>query len=251
MKKTIFVTAITLIIGISLYAIFNVFYSFYTVMNNPEGTREIVTKTTVYFFFLRLTGTLTFICVGIAATIGAFRNWIFSFYKNIEFWKIHTRWASSLAIGFGISHFILFLLYQGKLNIPISLKLFTPDFSKLTTSSSLIFFSTTGLIILTLNVITAHIPGVQSKKWWKPLHAVNFLAFFLVLTHAYYIGSDSSSTPFQLLYGLFLTLVLAGAVYRGITDTRKLRIQNTTPTTPPTVPTPIAPNPLQPKNPTN
>ncbi len=223
MKKIIFVLSIVAITITAFLAAGSIFYSFYLLTNGSETAVGALTKASLYLFFLRLTGTLAFIFIGIATILGASRNWIFSFYRNTEFWKIHTRWASSFGISFAVSHLAIYLLYNNKLKIPFSLKLFEPNFAEFTSTSNLVFLSTTALTIFSINMIIAHIPGITGKKWWKPLHIVNYLGFFLVVTHAYFLGSNSSELIFTVFYAVFLILALSGSFHRLFNFAKKLK----------------------------
>jgi predicted ferric reductase len=229
MKKILFILSIAAFSIVSTLAVASIFYAFSLLVGESENATGTLTKASVYLFFLKLTGTLALVFIGIATIIGASRNWIFSFYKNTDFWKIHTRWASSFGIAFAISHLTIYLLYNSRLKIPFSLKLFAPNFAKFTSTSNLIFISTTALIIFIVNMLIAHYPGITGKKWWKPLHIFNYLGFFLVMLHAFYIGSDSSSLIFIIFYIVLLILALGGTFHRLFNFTKKFKKTNTPP----------------------
>jgi len=213
-KQIIFFTSLVLLSILITLVLYSLFHSFYLVTQGSEKATEILTKASAYLFFLRLTGTLSLVFIGIAASLGALRNVIFSFYKNTAFWKIHTQWASSIGIGMATSHLTIFLLYEWRLKVPLTLKLFYPNFAHFNSTSNLVFLSTTALTIFTINFIISNIPALKAKSWWKPLHILNYFGFFLVLYHALFIGSNSSEILFQILYAVFLLLALSGAIHR-------------------------------------
>lgn len=215
MKKFIFYCSVIGISVISTLVVISLCYSLSLLIEGSEKAQGILTKATMYLFFLRLTGTLAFIFIGIATALGATRNIIFSFYKNTNFWKIHTQWASSIGIGLATAHFTIYLLYELRLGVPLTLTLFYPNFARFTTSTSnLIFLSTTALLVFGLNFIISNIPSLKASRLWKPLHIFNYLGFFLVVIHAYYLGSNSGELLFQILYSIFLILALLGAFHR-------------------------------------
>jgi len=231
MKKKIFfyISLILLSILITL-VLYSLFYSFYLVIEGSEKATETLTKASVYLFFLRLTGTLALVFIGITASLGALRNVIFSFYKSTNFWKIHTQWASSIGIGMASAHLTIYLLYEWRLKVPLTLKLFYPNFAYFNSTSNLIFLSTTALTLFTINFIISNIPTLKAKSWWKPLHILNYFGFFLVLYHAFFLGSNSSEVLFQVLYAVFLILASSGAIIRFYTFAGKMK--NKTPQTP-------------------
>jgi hypothetical protein len=233
-KKILFYISLILLSVLITLVIYSLFYSFYLVVQGSEKATEILTKASVYLLFLRLTGTLAFVFIGIAASLGAMRNIIFSFYKNTAFWKIHTQWASSIGIGMATAHLTIYLLYEWRLKVPLTLKLFYPNFARFNSTNNLIFLSTTALILFTINFIVSNIPALKAKSWWKPLHILNYFGFFLVLYHAFYLGSNSSELLFQILYAVFLILALSGALHRFYKFVSKSR--NKPPQTPPPVP---------------
>jgi hypothetical protein len=222
-KKIVFYTSLILLSVLITLVLYSLFYSFYLVIQGSEKATEILTKASVYLFFLRLTGTLAFIFIGIAAALGALRNIIFSFYKSTTFWKIHTQWASSIGIGMATAHLTIYLLYEWRLKVPLTLKLFYPNFIHFNSTSNLVFISTTALTLFTINFIVSNIPVLKAKSWWKPLHILNYFGFFLVLYHAFYLGSNSSEILFQILYAAFLLLALSGAIHRFFKFTQKMK----------------------------
>lgn len=245
MKKSIFYISLVLLSVLITLTLYTVFYSLYALIAGTEEATGILTKSTMYLFFLRFTGTVAFICIGIATALGAMRNILFSFLngdaslsrKKTAFWKVHTQWATSIGIGMISAHLTIYLLYQYRLGIPLTLKLFYPNFIRFTSTNNLIFISTAAFIIFTLNFLVTNIPGVTGKKWWKPLHIFNYLGFFLVLLHAYYLGSDSSELVFLILYGTFLVLALTGAIHRFFKFIGKLRVKKE-------IPTPVSTQPI-------
>lgn len=214
MKKLLFFLTILFISITSTLAVYILISSLLYLIAGSEKANGILTKATIYLFFLKFTGTLAFICIGLATSLGALRNVIFSFYRNQNFWKIHTRWASSIGVGMAAAHLTIYLLYEYRLKVPLTLKLFIPVSFSTKVNSNLVFISLTALIVFTINLIITNIQGVTGKKWWKPIHLLNYLGFFLVLIHAYFIGSDSSQITFILLYGIFLILAVSGSIAR-------------------------------------
>src|SRR4029078_7143650 len=118
-KKLLFYLTIIIVSAISTFVLYSTFYSFYVMTQSAESDPNVFTPAAMYLFFLRLTGTLAFIFIGIATALGALRNFIFSFYRSTTFWKIHTQWASTLGVAFAASHLTIFLLYQSRLKIPL------------------------------------------------------------------------------------------------------------------------------------
>lgn len=216
MKKFILFWSVVVLVAIlSTLTILSLFYSTYLTFIVSKDSKEALSPVSMYIFFLRITGTLAFICIGIATTLGALRNVIFSFYKNTHFWKIHTNWSSTLGVGFSVSHFVIYLVYQYKLEVPFSIRSFMPNFIRLRSTNNLLFFALVAMVIFIINLIISNIPDIKEKKVWKAFHIFNFLGFFLVLYHALNIGGNRNDILFQILYVLFFLLAFSGLLHRS------------------------------------
>ncbi len=213
-KKLALITIIFLLLGFIVWSLFNLYTAVLLALSNSPQADTGLTKVTVYLFFMRLTGVMALVFIGITMVTGALRPILISFYKSASFWELHTKWTSSVGIGMALSHLAIFLLYQNRLGLGLNLKIFVPVFGKLTLENNLIFFGLLALILLTFNTLLTHVPGVTGKKWWRPLHILNYLALLLILWHAYFKGTDSPRPAFRFLYYSFLALTTIGAVYR-------------------------------------
>lgn len=223
-KKTLLLLAILLLTVAVCLGLLWVFYSLFLTLESSPNAESTITKSTTILFFLKLTGVLAFMLIGITMITGALRSLLISFYKSASFWEIHTKWTSSLGIGMATSHLILFLFYQNRLNIALKIGTFLPTTTALKANSNLIFIALLALITVTTNTIITHVPGITGKKWWRPLHILNYLAIVFILLHAFYLGSDSKSGYFRFLYISFLFFVVLGMVYRIVkVFTKRLR----------------------------
>ncbi len=214
LKKAALIAISTFILTLVIFTLVYLTYSFFLTVSGSPKSQDVLTKVTIYLFFLRLTGILAFVLIGITMVLGALRSFLIAWYKNASFWEIHTKWTSSVGIGMIVSHLVIYFLYQNRLGISFKLASLLPTTVSWTATSNLIFIGIISLITLTLNTIIAHIPGVTGKKWWRPVHILNYLVLFLIIFHAFYGGSDSSKPLFRTLYFSFLALAVFGMFYR-------------------------------------
>lgn len=213
-KKAAFIAISTFLLTLVVFTLVYLIYSFLLTVSGSTKSQDVLTKVTIYLFFLRFTGILAFVLIGTTMVLGALRSFLIAFYKNASFWEIHTKWTSSVGIGMVVSHLVIYFLYQNRLGISFKLASLLPTTVSWTATSNLIFIGIISLITLSLNTIIAHIPGVTGKKWWRPLHILNYFVLFLIIFHAFYGGSDSDKPLFRTLYFSFLTLAVLGMVYR-------------------------------------
>lgn len=208
-KKIILFLVVLSLLTLVLLSLIPIFNSLFLVSSGSL----IFTKVTVYLFFLKLTGTLALILIGITMITGALRSLLIAFYNSPYFWKLHTKWTSSMGIGFGVAHLIIFILYEQRLGI-FQIPHLLPSKEDLLSRNNLIFYALTALVVVTINTIIAHIPGIVAKKWWRPVHIINYIALILVLTHAFFIGSDSSKITFRILYLFLGVATTLGVLFR-------------------------------------
>jgi predicted ferric reductase len=71
-------------------------------------------------------------------------------------------------------------------------------------------FGRFGFYLLTLAVIAA---VVRSSPWWKEnwryFHYLNYVLFFLIATHAFFVGSDFSPKGYLFYFLLFFIIVVS------------------------------------------
>ncbi len=213
-KKAALISIGTFLLTLVIFTLVYLIYSFLLTVSGSPKAVSALTKVTIYLFFLRLTGILAFVLIGITMLLGALRSFLIAFYKTASFWEIHTKWTSSVGIGMVVSHLVIYFLYQNRLGISFKLASLLPTTVSWTATSNLIFIGIISLITLFFNAIIAHIPGVTGKKWWRPLHILNYFVLFLIIFHAFYGGGDSTKPLFRTLYFSFLVLAVLGMVYR-------------------------------------
>lgn len=145
---------------------------------------------------------------------GALRSFLIAWYKNASFWEVHTKWTSSLGIGFALSHLAIYLLYQHRLGIAFKVESLLPSATSFTATNNLLFIGLLALITIATNTLIAHMLGMTGRKWWRPLHILNYLALVLIVLHAFYNGGDSQKPLFRALYFTFLGFAILGVFYR-------------------------------------
>lgn len=213
-KKAALISIGTFLLTLIIFCLIYLIYSFFLTISGSAKASDSLTKVTIYLFFLRLTGIMAFVLIGITMVLGALRSFLIVLYKNASFWQVHTKWTSSVGVGMVLSHLVIYFLYQNRLGIPFKIESLLPTTISWTATSNLIFIGIVSLITLAFNTIVAHIPGVTGKKWWRPLHIVNYFVLFLIIFHAFFGGSDSTKPLFRTLYFSFLILAIFGMVYR-------------------------------------
>ncbi len=77
------------------------------------------------------------------------------------------------------------------------------------------FLAFGGRAALPLFVLTAATARFsRSIPWWKAIHTLNYIAFFLVSAHALMIGVDFEHLPMKVLALTMSTLILLTLVFR-------------------------------------
>jgi DMSO/TMAO reductase YedYZ heme-binding membrane subunit len=119
------------------------------------------------------------------------------------FLPVHHLFAVA-ALAFMIIHASAFSVYMKDLGV------FIPE-----TGSLQGFFAFGGRAALPLFILTAATARFsRSVPWWKAIHTLNYIAFFLVSAHALMIGVDFEHLPMTVLAQAMSVLVLGTLVFR-------------------------------------
>lgn len=78
-------------------------------------------------------------------------------------------------------------------------------------------------------IIIAVLAGVYRKKipnHWRNIHALNYIAFLLVFTHAWLIGTDLQNLVMQFIWAVMALIVIAVFVHKHLIGARPQKSRN-------------------------
>ena len=168
-----------------------------------------VTPTDTLTLTIRLLALNGYIAVSIAAIMTPFLKEITLFFKK-SFIKVHHYFA---AIGLLFLTLVpLTVLIQGLSTNYVNLAAFVPNFTTL-----YLFFFYGGVIALML-IFAAFGSALVRRKipaYWRPIHALMYLALFVGIVHANLIGVDFGNLYIKIIFdGLFATALAAFVLKR-------------------------------------
>lgn len=203
-----FLFSLAILIVAVLYQIF---------ISGPLGIKMLAIDApgTVSFLFLRLTGFLALTLLGANALLGAFRPLLVRIYGTARFWRLHTLWISSLGLAAALTHLIFNVLYRYRVDPTDVWSAFLLTSEGVLADNNLRVLGLLVLAILTMNLTVSHMRGMQQKRWWRPLHMLNYLAILFALVHAFLLGSDSHLMTVRVLYVLLAVLLVFGFLFRA------------------------------------
>jgi DMSO/TMAO reductase YedYZ heme-binding membrane subunit len=153
---------------------------------------------------IRLLALNGYIVVAVAAIITPFLKEITLFFKK-SFTKVHHYFA--------ITGLLLITLHPTVVSIQaLNAAVILPNFGSL-----YLFFFTGGVIALVLVYVAVGAAVVRRKiaAFWRPLHAMMYLALFIGVVHANLRGADFPNIFFQIIYdGLFTATLVAFGLKR-------------------------------------
>jgi len=163
-------------------------------------------------FFQRLTGLLAFSLLFFQIVIGSNMN------KLIE---KYGAWIFRFHVTEGIFTYLLVLIHP-LLAVLLNFKLLGPfdpfyvftDFCVICKTNSELFltFGRVAFWIITLAVAAGYF---RTNPWlrrnWKKFHKLNFIAFFLIAIHSWFVGSDTQSSPF--VYFFYFTIPIVAYLF--------------------------------------
>lgn len=164
-----------------------------------SGTSVFSDPVLLVNFFQRVTGLLAFSLLFVQILLGSFNSYFVRFMGGN---------AIRFHIAQGIISYLLFLAH------PLLYVVFTyqtlgiittfiwPNLSmnSLTYELSL-SYGRIGFLLLSLGVVAGYFRTHPFfRRNWKKLHILNYFAFFFVSYHAYKLGSDTMTPPFNLLF---------------------------------------------------
>jgi DMSO/TMAO reductase YedYZ heme-binding membrane subunit len=153
---------------------------------------------------IRLLALNGYIDVAVAAIMTPFLKEITLFFKK-SFTKVHHYFA---VIGL-----LLITLHP----IVVSIQALSPAVILPNFGSLYLFFFTGGVIALILVYVAVGAAIVRRKiaAFWRPLHAIMYLALFIGVVHANLRGTDFPNIFFQIIYdGLFTATLVAFGLKR-------------------------------------
>lgn len=170
-----------------------------TPLKNLFGTPDLMVYT-----FQRLTGLVAFSLLFIQIILGANMG-IFLQKLGARSYFIHTT-QGLIAYAFIVLHPLLnsAFLYMISENLTYALTSLLP-----TAADQRELYINLGRLALVLVTLGVGVSRLRTKalfrKYWLYFHWVNYIAFYLVFAHARFIGSDTFSFPFVIVfYSAFL-----------------------------------------------
>jgi predicted ferric reductase len=183
----------------------------YTVWRN--GTLAVQDATALTYLFLRLTGLYGFILIFVQIMIGAYMDFARRVFGP-RILNFHIQ-EGFVAYGLILAHPVLFLLNKALAGAPDMLDLLVPRFT--TSYEVYLSFGKFGFILLTIAVLATRFrktPFLQ--KHWRKLHILNYVAFWLIFSHSFNVGSDTQAGVFSWLYPVMAILVIFSIFYRRV-----------------------------------
>ena len=184
--------------------------STYAVVLNSAPLSKLVSDTDLLInFFQRLTGFLAFNLLFFQILIGSLMPVLRRRLGNFIF-KFHML-QGALAYSLILLHPLLFVILNFRLTNKFDPFYVFTDFCVLC-SKRVEYFYTLGRIsfwLITLAVVAAKLrSSIILRKNWRRVHVLNYLAFFLVSAHAYFIGTDIKLEPVIFIYFTYITIAL-------------------------------------------
>jgi len=157
----------------------------------------------------RVSGALAFLILFVQILVGAYPK-KFAFFLGKAEKKLHFR-QGKIIYFLVLLHLGSFLLFNF-----VSKRIFDPfyvltDFCLLCQTKEELFYSfgRFGFWLLTLTTIAAFL---REKDWWREnwryFHLFNYFLFFLIASHALFIGRDFSRSGYLFYLALVLTAVI-------------------------------------------
>ena len=194
----VFVLAWTLSVLFSVYTVFSTSTSFSVLI----ADRDLLIN-----FFQRMAGLLAFNFLFFQVLIGSRMKYMRS---NVGEWvfKFH-HLEGTLAFILVITHPTLFVIFNYSLSHKLDPFYVFTDFCALC-SKPVDYFYTLGRISFWLIVFAVFAAKFRSnsliRKHWRKVHSLNYIAFFLVAIHAYFVGRDVQVKPFIYLFYFYVSV---------------------------------------------
>jgi DMSO/TMAO reductase YedYZ heme-binding membrane subunit len=168
-----------------------------------------ITPTDPLTLTIRLIALNGYIAVSIAAIMTPFLKEITLFFKK-SFVNVHHCFA---AVGLLFLTLLPFtILMQGMSTNYVNWAAFVPNF---TTFYLFFFYGGTVALILIFAAFGAALVRRKIPSYWRPLHALMYLALFVGIIHANLIGIDFGNIFIKIVFdGLFVTVLAAFVLKR-------------------------------------
>ncbi|EKD62501.1 MAG: ferric reductase protein [uncultured bacterium] len=178
-------------------------------------TTLVADRNMLVHFLQRLTGLLAFTLLFFQLVIGSampflrkrLGKWLLSFHQL----------EGAFAYVLIVLHPMFFILFNYGLTNKLDPFYVFTDFCALC-SKQIEYFYTFGRVafwLVTLAVVAAKLrSSLFLRNSWRKLHSLNYLVFFLVAFHAYFVGTDVSKSPFVFVYFLYVTIAAVLVVAR-------------------------------------
>jgi len=196
------------------FYIFVILFFSFTILNSVFHAISIYKNyslsLTVLNLLQRLSGSLALFLLFVQIVIGAYRPRLSSILGS---WVMNFHiWQGRVAYFLVLLHTFSLLLFNF-----VAKKGFNPfyvfiDFCILCRTKLELFYSfgRFGFYLLTLALIAA---VVRNKPWWKEnwryFHYLNYVLFFLIAPHAFFVGSDFSPKGYLFYFLLFFDVVVS------------------------------------------
>lgn len=208
---------------IGAWTILIIFVAAVVWLNTLPITRSLTNPVFLLGYMQRLTALLAFIMMADQIITGTFMpriteklgGWFFQYHITL----------GAITYALIIAHPLLYLI-----NLTYATRSFDPfyifsDFCVICVTVDQLYISL-GRIGFWLAIVAGlaaifRVKIFQIRAYWKYIHIINYVAFFMIAIHAWFVGSDVSSTAFLYLYilvvgGVILTLLIkAGSIFKN------------------------------------
>lgn len=166
-------------------------------------------------FFQRITGLLAFSLLFLQIVIGSNMN---KLIEKLGAWVFRFHIVEGIVIYLLVlSHPLLAVLFNFKILGSFDPFYVFTDFCVICKTNSELFL-TFGRVSFWLLTIAVAAGLFRTEPWlrrrWKSFHKINYLVFFLIAIHSWFVGSDTQATPFIYFYYLAVPIVAILFVYK-------------------------------------
>lgn len=179
---------------------------------------ELLKNPTVMINFLqRIVGLLAFSLIFSQIVIGSIMNRLIEKF-GVWVFKLHVI-EGIFTYLLVLTHPILFVLLNWKLKGTIDPFYVFTDVCVIC-KTNLDLFYTFGRVSFWLVTLAVTAGLLRTEPWlrknWRKFHYLNYLAFFLIAIHSYFVGSDVQSKPFIYFYYFSISIVAVVLFYKLI-----------------------------------
>lgn len=186
-----------------------------TVFRNTSLELALSNQTMTLNFFQRIVGLLAFSLIAWQIILGAFMDrWI----QKLGPWVLKFHFMEgALIYTLVLLHPLLFVLFNFKLMGKLDPFYVFTDICVLCQKPIEYFytFARTAFWLITVAVVAAKFRTHPSLRLhWRKFHILNYVVFYLIALHSWFVGSDIQTVPFIWFYWLAVVAISLTVFYK-------------------------------------